>query len=161
MKNIDPTGNSLWSKIKKAAKKVVKTVKKVYKAAKKAVTNFFSGDNKNTTKGNSTPYKKSNSYTVATSPNRNYNFDRYTIKETIVRELCTPRMGRIVKGAKNHLEKVNLTVSNGINVSGTLGIWTYDFSIGVSFDTKDNIGLQHNFVGGVTASAKPSVAVSE
>lgn len=66
------------------------------------------------------------------------------------------RINTLITGIKDN---VNLTVTRGINISGTLGVWTYDFSIGLSFDAKGNVGIQHSFAGGVTASAAPVMGV--
>ena len=66
------------------------------------------------------------------------------------------RINTLITGIKDN---VNLTVTRGINISGTLGVWTYDFSIGLSFDAKGNVGIQHSFAGGVTASVAPVMGV--
>lgn len=58
------------------------------------------------------------------------------------------------------LSNINYTNSVGINVSGTLGIWTYDGSLGVSVDAKGNIGIQYSYAGGVTVSSEPSLAIA-
>ena len=55
---------------------------------------------------------------------------------------------------------INYTNSVGINVSGTLGIWTYDGSLGVSVDAKGNIGVQFSFASGVTISSKKSGSIA-
>ena len=55
---------------------------------------------------------------------------------------------------------INYTDTKGINVSGTIGAWTYDASIGISIDFKGNIGIQYSYAGGVTASAGPSIAIA-
>lgn len=48
----------------------------------------------------------------------------------------------------------NGTVSVGGNASGTLSIWQHDGSLGISMDTKGNIGLQGTYVSGVTGGTK-------
>ena len=80
------------------------------------------------------------------------------IRANINRIMCSTnkRINTLITGTKDN---VNLTVTRGINKSGTLGVWTYDFSIGLSFDAKGNVGIQHSFAGGVTASAAPSTKV--
>ena len=68
------------------------------------------------------------------------------IRANINRIMCSTnkRINTLITGTKDN---VNLTVTRGINISGTLGVWTYDFSIGLSFDAKGNVGIQHSFAG--------------
>ena len=51
------------------------------------------------------------------------------IRANINRIMCSTnkRINTLITGIKDN---VNLTVTRGINISGTLGVWTYDFSIG-------------------------------
>ena len=81
------------------------------------------------------------------------------IRANINRIMCSSnkRINTLITGIKDN---VNLTVTRGINISGTLGVWTYDFSIGLFFDAKGNVGIQHSFAGGVTASAAPSISAA-
>ena len=51
---------------------------------------------------------------------------------------------RVIARNNNH------TYSIGGNFSGTLGIWQFDASGGISIDTKGNIGLQGSFADGPT-----------
>lgn len=57
-------------------------------------------------------------------------------------------------------ENVRGTCTEGINFSGTLGIFTIDGSIGLSSDLKDNIAVQATGAWGVTASSNPSASLS-
>lgn len=52
------------------------------------------------------------------------------------------------------------TLTYGINLSGTLGIFVVDSSIGLSFDYKGNIAVQATGAWGVTASSSPSCAIA-
>ena len=198
----DPTGHSLWSRIKstakkvakkvvKAAKTVIKTVKNVVKTVKNAISHTSRSSRSSTisrstrnVSTNSNVYKNNAFYTNASynrtkmskgvklvgvhSKSKNkqyssfYNFATIRsneIRANINRIMCSSnkRINTLITGIKDN---VNLTVTRGINISGTLGVWTYDFSIGLSFDAKGNVGIQHSFGGGVTASAAPSISAA-
>ena len=198
----DPTGHSLWSRIKstakkvakkvvKAAKTVIKTVKNVVKTVKNAISHTSRSSRSSTisrstrnVSTNSNVYKNNTFYTNASynrtkmskgvklvgvhSKSKNkqyssfYNFATIRsneIRANINRIMCSSnkRINTLITGIKDN---VNLTVTRGINISGTLGVWTYDFSIGLSFDAKGNVGIQHSFGGGVTASAAPSISAA-
>ena len=198
----DPTGHSLWSRIKstakkvakkvvKAAKTVIKTVKNVVKTVKNAISHTSRSSRSSTisrstrnVSTNSNVYKNNTFYTNASynrtkmskgvklvgvhSKSKNkqyssfYNFATIRsneIRANINRIMCSTnkRINTLITGIKDN---VNLTVTRGINISGTLGVWTYDFSIGLSFDAKGNVGIQHSFAGGVTASAAPSISAA-
>lgn len=198
----DPTGHSLWSRIKstakkvakkvvKAAKTVIKTVKNVVKTVKNAISHTSRSSRSSTisrstrnVSTNSNAYKNNTFYTNASynrtkmskgvklvgvhSKSKNkqyssfYNFATIRsneIRANINRIMCSTnkRINTLITGIKDN---VNLTVTRGINISGTLGVWTYDFSIGLSFDAKGNVGIQHSFAGGVTASAAPSISAA-
>ena len=198
----DPTGHSLWSRIKgaakkvtktvvKAAKTVIKTVKNVVKTVKNAISHTSRSSRSSTisrstrnVSTNSNAYKNNTFYTNASynrtemskgvklvgghSKSKNkqyssfYNFATIRsneIRANINRIMCSTnkRINTLITGIKDN---VNLTVTKGINISGTLGVWTYDFSIGLSFDAKGNVGIQHSFAGGVTASAAPSISAA-
>ena len=186
----DPTGHSLWSRIKstakkvakkvvKAAKTVIKTVKNVVKTVKNAISHTSRSSRSSTisrstrnVSTNSNVYKNNTFYTNASynrtkmskgvklvgvhSKSKNkqyssfYNFATIRsneIRANINRIMCSSnkRINTLITGIKDN---VNLTVTRGINISGTLGVWTYDFSIGLSFDAKGNVGIQHSFGGG-------------
>lgn len=64
----------------------------------------------------------------------------------------TVQITRFIAGSYNG------TLSVGGNLSGTAGIWQHDGSLGISMDTKGNIGLQGTYVCGVTTGT-PSWAV--
>ena len=202
----DPTGHSLWSRIKSTAKKVakkvvktvvkaaktaIKTVKNVVKTVKNAISHTSRSSRSSTisrstrnVSTNSNAYKNNTFYTNASynrtkmskgvklvgghSKSKNkqyssfYNFATIRsneIRANINRIMCSTnkRINTLITGTKDN---VNLTVTRGINISGTLGVWTYDFSIGLSFDAKGNVGIQHSFAGGVTASAAPSISAA-
>ena len=202
----DPTGHSLWSRIKSRAKKVakkvvktvvkaaktaIKTVKNVVKTVKNAISHTSRSSRSSTisrstrnVSTNSNAYKNNTFYTNASynrtkmskgvklvgghSKSKNkqyssfYNFATIRsneIRANINRIMCSTnkRINTLITGTKDN---VNLTVTRGINISGTLGVWTYDFSIGLSFDAKGNVGIQHSFAGGVTASAAPSISAA-
>ena len=202
----DPTGHSLWSRIKSTAKKVakkvvktvvkaaktaIKTVKNVVKTVKNAISHTSRSSGSSTisrstrnVSTNSNAYKNNTFYTNASynrtkmskgvklvgghSKSKNkqyssfYNFATIRsneIRANINRIMCSTnkRINTLITGTKDN---VNLTVTRGINISGTLGVWTYDFSIGLSFDAKGNVGIQHSFAGGVTASAAPSISAA-
>lgn len=57
-------------------------------------------------------------------------------------------------------ENIYGTVTYGGNVSGTLGVFTIDGSIGLSMDYKGNIAIQATGAWGVTTSSSPSIAGS-
>ena len=47
----------------------------------------------------------------------------------------------VVKTVQKTLSKVDLTYSTGVNVSGTPSAWIFNGQIGVSMDTKGNVGF--------------------
>lgn len=57
-------------------------------------------------------------------------------------------------------ENVYGTVTYGGNISGTLGIFTLEGSIGLSLDYKGNIAMQATGAWGVTASSSPGLTIS-
>ncbi len=56
----------------------------------------------------------------------------------------------VVKKIQNTLSKVNVTSTQGINISGTPSAFIFNLQAGVSTDTKGNVAVQGSFGGGVT-----------
>ena len=59
----------------------------------------------------------------------------------------------IVKSIQNALAQINLTYSNGLNVSGTPEVAIINISGGILLDTKGNIALSASFGEGVTGGS--------
>lgn len=66
----------------------------------------------------------------------------------------------VKKTISKKLKKANITYTGGFNISGALGPFTIDISIGISIDTKGNVAIQYSKGGGVAASA-PTIAISK
>ena len=168
----------------KTVKNVVKTVKNAISHTSRSSRSSTISRSTRNVSTNSNAYKNNTFYTNASynrtkmskgvklvgghSKSKNkqyssfYNFATIRsneIRANINRIMCSTnkRINTLITGTKDN---VNLTVTRGINISGTLGVWTYDFSIGLSFDAKGNVGIQHSFAGGVTASAAPSISAA-
>lgn len=168
----------------KTVKNVVKTVKNAISHTSRSSRSSTISRSTRNVSTNSNAYKNNTFYTNASynrtkmskgvklvgrhSKSKNkqyssfYNFATIRsneIRANINRIMCSTnkRINTLITGIKDN---VNLTVTKGINISGTLGVWTYDFSIGLSFDAKGNVGIQHSFAGGVTASAAPSISAA-
>ena len=65
----------------------------------------------------------------------------------------------VVKEGKNQLSKINRTYSAGYNLSGTPSAVIFNGQIGISVDTKGNIGLQASGGGGFTGG-NPGVSAT-
>jgi len=73
-------------------------------------------------------------------------------------------IGDFVDSVKDAVDEVvrnfNMTLPFGFNFSITTGIWAFSGQIGLSLDTRGNIGIQGSFAGGVsTGSPSASVGV--
>ena len=55
-----------------------------------------------------------------------------------------------VKGVQEILSKVDATYSQGINLSATTGIFSFNLQGGISLDTEGNVALQGSFAGGIS-----------
>ena len=90
--------------------------------------------------------------------------DKSTIKELYFYLLKDTLVNGGQSGDRDTMDAINTTVqitrifvksydgttTVGGNLSGTLGIWQHDGSLGISIDAKGNIGIQGTYVCGVT-----------
>ena len=60
----------------------------------------------------------------------------------------------VVKKVEESLSKVDLTYSEGFNISGTPGGIIFNGQIGVSMDTKGNVAIQYSLGGGFTGGSE-------
>ena len=72
-----------------------------------------------------------------------------------VEEVCEPT----VNFFQSALEHFDLTISIGVNTSGTPSFWSFNGQFGISIDTKGNVLAQYSKMGGVT-SGTPSISAS-
>ncbi len=79
----------------------------------------------------------------------------YFLKETYI-QYYNSSVEACVKDAitaiKNTLSGWDGTCSAGFSFSGTLGMWNYNYQIGISIDFKGNFALQHTIATGATTS---------
>ena len=59
----------------------------------------------------------------------------------------------VVKMVQKVLSKVNVTYSQGINVSGTPSAFIFNLQAGISIDAKGNVAIQGSFGGGFTGGS--------
>ena len=85
-----------------------------------------------------------------------------TVKQvcSTARRINKDEMSIKVNLVTNFLSNINYTNTKGVNVSLTVGMWTFDASVGISIDAKGNLGIQHSLAGGVTTAEKPSAAIA-
>ncbi len=62
------------------------------------------------------------------------------------------KLNNLVDAAESFLSNIDLTFSFGINLSGTIGCWSFNAQVGVSMDTKGNIGFQYSYGGGLSVN---------
>ena len=140
----DPSGHEIKSKLKNAWGKVKSTASKAW---------------------NNVKYRKKPPYKTTIGGKTRYfqtEAEMNTVKKvcSTARRINKDEMSKKVNLVTKIFSNINYTNSVGINVSGTLGIWTYDGSLGVSVDAKGNIGVQFSFASGVTISSKKSGSIA-
>ena len=158
----DPTGHRAMSPVAGGFKAVGKAIKTVSNAVKNITATVSQGaaivansarqigNTVRGTGGGTVEYASSVTSIAKTIEKIRYNH---------IKEFCTVFRPRLSPKINNPLQRLNLTISKGVNLSATLGVFTYDLSFGISFDTKGNLGVQYSFAGGVTASSSPSIAL--
>ena len=65
----------------------------------------------------------------------------------------------VVKTAQEVLSKIDVTYSQGINISGTPSAFVFNLQAGLSIDTKGNVAIQSSIGGGVTGGS-PSASIT-
>lgn len=73
----------------------------------------------------------------------------------VVKDVVKP----VVKCVQSILEKIDITYSTGVNISGSPSIFSFNLQGGISIDSKGNIALQGSFSGGFSTGS-PSLSIT-
>ena len=129
---------------------------------------YYGGNSGGGTKGNTSynyvKYRKTTPYKMTIGGKTRYfqtKAEMNTVKKVCntARRINKDEISKKVNLVTKILSSINYTVTDGINISLTFGIWTFDASAGISIDAKGNIGIQHSVAVGVTSASNFSIAI--